>query len=101
LNFASPFFHCAESIRIASRDGELFDFATDSVTSPDITALRGSTAPFINVAITSRASTFVPTAVFPASTVCRRMIGSSHSTQPSAALVPVSAGEETPGPGAF
>src|SRR6266498_4755419 len=90
LNFMPPFFHCAESMRIARRDGESPDFATDSTTSPEISAPRGITPPFVIVAIINCPSTFVPTAVFPATTLCFRVIGSSHPTQPCAALLPVS-----------
>jgi len=88
-------------MRIASRDGELPDFATDSITSPEIIAPRGSTPLLIIVAIISRASTLVPTAVFPASTLCRKVIGSSHPAQPTAALVSVAPTEGGPAIGAF
>src|SRR6266498_3490041 len=99
LNFTPPFFHCAESMRIARRDGEVSDFATDSITSPEISAFRGITPPFTIVAIISCPSTFVPTAVFPATTLCFRTIGSSHPTQPRAALFPVSADGARSAPG--
>src|SRR5215470_16393681 len=72
-----PFFQRTESIRIASRDGSVPDFAKESTTSPEKTAFRGMTLPFTSVATTSFASTLVPAGVLPAATLCLRVTGNS------------------------
>src|SRR5262247_2089475 len=74
-----PFFHRTESIRIASRDGSAPDFAEDSTISPEKIASLGITVPFTNVATASFASTFVPTVVLPAVTLCLRVTGNSST----------------------
>ena len=81
-------------MRIASREGELPDFATDSITSPEISVSRGITPPLVIVAITSRASTFVPTGVFPATTFSRSTTGSSHPIHAPAGVVPLAATDD-------
>src|SRR5258708_15524824 len=64
-------------MRMETRDGSVFVFATDSITSPVKTAFLGMTVPATNVATSSFASTFAPAGVFPAVTFCCMITGNS------------------------
>src|ERR1700761_715363 len=75
--------HCRECMRTARREGVPSFRATDSVTSPENTAFRGKTTPLTSVAITSFASIFVPTGVFPAWIFCCITTGNSWTGAPA------------------
>src|SRR6266436_5801241 len=68
-------------MRTARRDGSVADLATDSVTSPEKMASRGTTTPSTRVATKSLAWTLVPTGVVPAATFCRMITGNSSAPE--------------------
>lgn len=72
-------------MRIATRDGSVADFATDSITSPENTLFCGNTVPSTRVATTSLAWTLVPTGVAPAVTLCFMFTGNSFTLEELAA----------------
>src|SRR5690349_10508448 len=65
---------------MASRARSFPLFGSDSTTTPDATAFLGIRVPLNTVAAANFPLTLVPTGVFPASTLCCRMMGNSRTT---------------------